>query len=256
MLRRVLVIASVSAVSAACAAHAPPAPKVARIVPKAAKVAVKAPAKPAKEVQEATEPALEHAEADAARTSSALRKVGDFHVYEYTGAFTKKKLTVTEQVIGKEDDLLVVDFVLEEGDDMSAIRVRMHADGEAVKVAKIGADGEEPGTLADYDAFVKKTQFVPDTNDEVEGTEHTSCVVGNEQVECDVTTYKVMVGKKQATLSITRSESVPGRDIGGDVVTKDGKLLYSARLVERGNQPPIVEALAKADPYRFTPAEP
>ena len=48
---------------------------------------------------------------------------------------------------------------------------------------------------------------------------------------------------------------MPGRDIGGDVVASDGKILYSARLVERGNQPPVVETLAKAD-TRFVPEGP
>jgi hypothetical protein len=186
----------------------------------------------------------------------AARKLGDFHVYQYSGTFSKVPITLTEQVVAQEDDhVLVVDFVLEEGDRMSALRVRMKPTEEIVRVSRITGDGETDATIADYDALMKKTAFVPDSNDEALGTEHTACLIGSEQVDCDVSTYGVTIGKKQAKLSITRSAKVPGRDIGGDVVASDGKILYSAHLVERGNQPPVVETLAKAD-TRFVPLGP
>jgi hypothetical protein len=193
---------------------------------------------------------------ETAPTASAQRKLGDFHVYQYGGSFSKEPVTLTEQVVAREEsDVLVVDFVLEEGSRMSALRVRMRPDEEILRVSRITVDGESDATVADYDALMKKTAFVPDSNDEVLGTEHTSCLVGTEQVDCDVTTYGVTVGRKQAKLSITRSAKIPGRDIGGDVVSSDGKVLYSARLVERGNEPPVAEALAKMD-TRFVPEGP
>ena len=186
----------------------------------------------------------------------AARKLGDFHVYQYTGTFSKVPITLTEQVIAQEEGhLLVVDFVLEEGDRMSALRVRMLPTEEVVRVSRITSEGETDATMADYDALMKKTAFVPDSNDEALGTEHTACLIGSEQVDCDVTSYGVTIGRKQAKLSITRSTKVPGRDIGGDVVSSDGKVLYSAHLVERGTQPPVVETLARAD-TRFVPLGP
>jgi len=192
--------------------------------------------------------------APAATKKVAVRKLGDFHVYQYGGAFSKAPVTLTEQVIAKEGETLVVDFVLEEGSAMTALRVRMTPEGQALAVARIGADGETPTTLDEYDALVKKTELVPDTNDEVLASEKTACLVGEEQVECEVTTYRVSLGKNQAKLTITRSDALPGRDIGGDVVGDDGKVLYSARLVERGNEPPVVEALARQ--ARFVPDGP
>ena len=194
------------------------------------------------------------AKADDEPSKVPTRKLGDFHVYQYSGAFSKQPVTLTEQVVAEEADVLVVDFVLEEGEAMSALRVRMRPDNEIVAVSRITGDGEVAATVADYDALMKKTEFVPDSNDAVLGTDHTSCLIGEEQVDCDVTTYKVTFGRKQAKLTITKSAKIPGRDIGGDVVADDGKVLYTARLVERGNQPPVVEALAKLD--RFTPEGP
>ena len=189
-----------------------------------------------------------------AETGARPRMLGDFHVYEYAGSFTKSPVTLTEQVIAREGDNLVVDFVLEEGQHMTALRARMTDEGRVVAVSRIKDDGEEPATIADYEAMVARTQIVPESNDSVVGTEHTSCMVGDEQVDCDVTTYTVSMGGKEAKLTVSRSDKVPGRDVGGSITAEDGTVLYSARLVERGNEPPVVEALARMD--RFTPTEP
>lgn len=186
-------------------------------------------------------------EGENAATASAFRRVGDYHVYQYGGSFAKQPLTLTEQVVGKEGEALVVDFVLEEGQQMSALRVRMRDDGEVLSVRRITDDGEAAATIADYDAMMKRTELLPDTNDQALGTDHTTCLIGDEQVDCDMTTYKVTLGGKQAKLVITKSARVPGRDIGGDIVAEDGKVLYSARLVERGNEPPVAESLARLD---------
>jgi hypothetical protein len=182
-----------------------------------------------------------------AETGPRPRMLGDFHVYEYSGAFTKKPVTLTEQVVAREGDNLVVDFVLAEGEQMTALRARMTDEGQVVAVSRISNDGEAPATIADYEAMVKRTQIVPESNDALVGTEHTSCMVGDEQVDCDVTTYVVSMDGKEAKLTVSHSDKVPGRDVGGTIVASDGTVLYSARLVERGNQPQAVDAFAKAD---------
>jgi hypothetical protein len=63
---------------------------------------------------------------------------------------------------------------------------------------------------------------------------------------------------KEAQLTVSKSEKVPGRDVGGTIVAADGTVIYSARLVERGNQPQAVDAFAKADtsvPAEWVPSE-
>lgn len=256
MARPALPLVSITALllSIPACTHAPAtaAPHMAEAHPE--KKAASAEETPAKTEEAATEEMAEPVRE--AENTLQKRKLGDYHVYEYAGAFSKDKITLTEQVVEKEPgDILVVDFVLQEGDKMSALRVRMRGSDDVVSVSRMTADGEVEASMDDYDALMKRTAFVPDSNDQALGTEHTSCMVGTEQVDCDVTTYQVTVGKKQAKLSITRSQNVPGRDIGGDVVTADGQILYQARLVERGNEPPVVESLAKAD-TRFVPTGP
>src|SRR5689334_9952679 len=77
----------------------------------------------------------EQAQADAQRKEA--RKVGDFHVYEYSGAFTKEPVKLTEQVVARDGENLVVDFVLEEGQTMTALRARMTEGGQVVAVSRI-----------------------------------------------------------------------------------------------------------------------
>lgn len=187
---------------------------------------------------------------DEASPAKPSRQIGDYHVYQYSGSFSKQPMTLTEQVVGKDGDAMLVDFVLEEGQKMTALRVRMRDDGEVLAVRRVTDDGDVPASRAEYEAMMSKTSFAPDSNDQTVGTEHTSCLVGDEQVDCDLTTYMVTIGGKQAKLTITKSARLPGRDLGGDVVADNGKVLYSVRLVERGNEPPVAEGLARLDKTR------
>jgi hypothetical protein len=237
MVRHALTAASILALASACGVMAKPSPRdVSVAAPASSKARAKAAAESDKD---------EDGESQA--NAAAFRQVGDFHVYQYSGSFAKEPLTLTEQVVGKDGDALIVDFVLEEGSKMTALRVRMHSDGEVLAVRRITDDGDVVASRADYDAMMKKTEFLPDSNDQKVGNEQTSCLIGDEQVDCDMTTYMVTLSGKQAKLIITKSKLVPGRDIGGDVVAEDGKVLYSARLIERGNEPPVAETLAHLD---------
>ena len=239
MVRHALTAASILVLASACGVMGKPSPRdvsVSRASVKDSNDSVKSATKSDETEESAGE-----------ENASAFRQVGDFHVYQYSGSFAKEPLTLTEQVVGKDGDALIVDFVLEQGSKMTALRVRMHTDGEVLAVRRITDDGDVVASRADYDAMMKKTEFVPDSNDQKVGSDHTSCLIGDEQVDCDATTYMVTLGGKQAKLTITRSGRVPGRDIGGDVVAEDGKVLYSARLIERGNEPPVAETLAHLD---------
>jgi hypothetical protein len=243
MVRLTLTAASILALVSACGVMAKPA---------AHSTAASAPSgrersHPAKSVATSDDDAKDTDHAEGTSASSAFRQVGDYHVYQYTGSFAKQPLTLTEQVVGKDGDALLVDFVLEEGEKMTALRVRMHDDGEVLAVRRITDDGDVPATMADYEAMMKRTELLPDTNDQMVATDHTSCLIGDEQVDCDMTTYMVTLSGKHAKLMITKSSRVPGRDIGGDIVADDGKVLYSARLIERGNEPPVAESLARLD---------
>jgi hypothetical protein len=167
---------------------------------------------------------------------AARPKAGDFHVYRYSGTFTKRPVTLTEQVLSVDGEgVAVTDFVMEDGSRTSALRVTRKPSGEIVDIVRRTGEGEAQATTADFERMMKRIQFVPDSNDDVVSSEATTCLVGADEVGCEVTKYRVTVGSKQATLSISRSEKLPGRDLGGEIVSDSGKIIYSAQLVESGN---------------------
>jgi hypothetical protein len=171
--------------------------------------------------------------------SRSDRKVGDFFVYQFSGSFSQQPLTLTEQVVAEEDGLFVVDFTLDDGKKKTALRVRVSTDAaaEVKRVSKLGPKGEKKAKLADYEAMMARTELVPDSNDEVVGSSRTTCLVGTSEHDCQVTTYKVTLNDEQALFSVSQAEGIP-RDVGGEIVGEDGTVLYSARLVEHGNEKP------------------
>src|SRR5581483_7773670 len=135
MVRHSLTAVSIMFLVTACGMMAKPAPHAVSASAEAPKS--RHPAK----VSAESAPAEEHG-GEASTAANAFRRVGDYHVYRYTGTFAKEPLTLTEQVVGMEGDAFLVDFVLEEGEKMTALRVRMHGDGEVLSVRRITDDGD------------------------------------------------------------------------------------------------------------------
>ena len=182
------------------------------------------------------------------------KKAGDFQVFRYSGSFSKRPVTLTEQVITvAEDGATVTDFVMEDGVRVTALRVEKKKNGDIVAVTRRSKDGEAPATIADFDRMMKRVLFVPDSNDELVGTESTTCMAGGDSVECEVTKYKVTVGKKQAVLSVSRSKDAHAKDLGGEIVTEGGKVLYTASMVEHGNDAPGEKSVALLE-HRLSPS--
>jgi hypothetical protein len=147
--------------------------------------------------------------------------------------------------------------VLEQGEKMDALRVRMKPGGQIVSVAEIGAEGEVPAKIDAYTKMMARTQFLLDSNDSTLASEDNTCLVGSEEVSCSTTSYAVKAGGKDATLAVTKSEAVPGRDVSGQIVDPEGSVLYRAELVERGNEEPGADAVAWGGrSLRFTPPVP
>jgi hypothetical protein len=99
------------------------------------------------------------------------------------------------------------------------------------------------GSIADYEAMIDKTTFVPDTNEGKVAEKSETCLVGMNELSCDVASFEVNVANKAATLSVAHNEELR-RDISGEIVAVDGTLLYRAELIEmqRGPVAPSSEA--------------
>jgi hypothetical protein len=170
---------------------------------------------------------------EAAKTQSPLdkRQVGDLAVRRFTGAFTKTPLTLTEEVTARAGNLVVVDYTLEQGKQQQKLRVTHEIGTDRVlRVREMRGNKEFPSTVLAYDAMLNKTMFVPDDNEEEIGSEKATCLVGQKQLDCEKTSYRVKVGTKTATFSVAKSPGIAD-DVSGEI-SAEGKVIYRAELVE------------------------
>jgi hypothetical protein len=190
----------------------------------------------------------------AVKTSGlADRAVGDFVVFKFTGSFHKGSITLTERVVAKEGAVIVIDYTMVETTPSkkgaitkeetlrAKIDTTVGSRGEVFGVQKFEKGVATPAEVADWEAMMAKTVVVADANEQTYGTEEIDLKVGQKSVTADRTVYKVLIGNKSATMSITASDSFAWGDLAGEIVTDDGNVLYKAELVESGHTlPPFV----------------
>ena len=170
------------------------------------------------------------------KAPAELRKVGDFSVHRFSGSYQKSPLTMTEEVIAKEDGLWVIDYTFEEQAGTTKLRVRFdpHTDS-VVRAATLEGERETAVQTAFFDKMIERTSFAADANDGEIASARGTCLIGPRELECETKTYSVRVGEQQAKLNVSRSASVPGADVAGDITTADGTLIYRTELLEMGN---------------------
>ncbi len=176
--------------------------------------------------------------AGSAPPAAPAMQVGDYFVQRFSGSFSKQAMLLTERVIAREPGAFVIDFRLEQGKQASSLRLRVDAKDprRILRVSEVKGDQESPSSLAVYEALMARTMFSPDENEEQLATERTTCLIGEREVDCERTSYRVRVGEKEATLTVVTSQAAHGRDLGGELMTADGKLLYRAQMIETGTE--------------------
>jgi len=196
--------------------------------------------------------AQEEASDDAAHASSEsaafTQKPGDYVVYRFSGGFRKTPLLLTQRIVEATDVLLVVDLTLDDGAHKTSVRARYtHAPGathEVASVARIDAAGsEKPMTLAEFDTLMAQTALTADDNEGSTGSEQVTVAVGGHDLPCTRTRYQVVLGKHHATMSTLTSDAFPWGDVGGEITSDQGRVLYRAEVVDVGSAGPIVSAL-------------
>lgn len=159
------------------------------------------------------------------------RHIGDVTVHRVSGTFRKNPLLLTERTVGKDGDRWLVELTLEDGANVSRLRVHMDREGQVSDVALLDGDREIPATLDDYQALMEKTMLVADENEGLLGSERATCLLGSRELECETKSYRVRVGDEAATLRVSAATELGGRDIDGEITTNDGRVLYRSELV-------------------------
>jgi len=164
------------------------------------------------------------------------RKVGDFRVHRFSGSYQKTPLTLTEEVVAHENGLWVIDYTFEEGSGTTKLRVRFDPRTDSVsRVSKFDGSQELSVPITTYEKLIERTSFAADSNDGMLESKHGTCLVGPNELDCEIKSYKVAVGDKAAILNVSRSGSVPGGDVAGDIIASDGAVIYRSELLEMGN---------------------
>lgn len=222
----ILAFGCLVALLSACTPRASTPPEVAELAPT-----------PYKE----TLPALEGESGPVAKKESP-RRVGDIWVHRFSGSYRAEHLLLREEVIAEKGGVLIVDFTLTEGDVESQLRVEMARGSERIiSVARVVDNDVLPGSLADFEALLQKTSFVPDQNHGKVTEKSQTCLVGKDELNCELAEYKVLVGEKEATLTVARNEELR-RDIAGEITAVDGTVLYHAELIEMQRGKVVEEA--------------
>ena len=82
-----------------------------------------------------------------------------------------------------------------------------------------------------------------DDNQGALGSETVTVSVGGHDIACTRTSYHVLVGKRPATMRApSRVTSFPWGDVGGEIMSDQGHVLYRAEVVDLGAAAPIVAA--------------
>jgi hypothetical protein len=201
----------------------------------ASESAAKAPARAADAAAEKAAPEVAAAEAE----TTGARKAGDFIVYRFTGSFRKAPLTLTERVIDRRGAVLTVDITAEEGETKRQLRVKINeasaVKNDVVAVSLIENGAETPAGIEAYEALLAETSLAADENEAMIGAEDAMLDVGGAPLPVRKTSYRVRVGKKQATLRTVESEGFAWGDLGGEITAGNGKVLYHAEVVELGH---------------------
>jgi hypothetical protein len=185
--------------------------------------------------------------ADAQATEGA-RKAGDFVVYRFSGSFRKTPLTLTEKVIAREGDAIFLNVTSDDGTAKHELKIKMGDQGdhknEVLAVWKIENGKESPSTVEAYEKFLAAATLSADSNDAILGSEDVKITVGKDTVDAKRTSYRVRVGKKFGTLKTLESGAFAWGELGGEITTDGGKLLYKAEVVDAGHTDPVAQPAA------------
>lgn len=205
------------------------------------RTAVVTPTETAKTVEERADDTDEAAAEQVADAEESLpaREVGDYVVFHFTGSYKAGKRTLTQRVVERTEDTLTLDMTLDDAVTTKTLRVTTSESpetfGDVLAVSTVQGGVAKPTDVRAYDTMMKEIVLAADQNEAMLESEPTVVAVGDQTIDCTKTSYRVRVGKHTATLSTLTSEVFPWGDVGGEIASDNGEIIYRAELVALGN---------------------
>ncbi len=180
-----------------------------------------------------------------------LRAPGDFVVHRFSGSFRDTPITLTQRVVARNGDVLVVDMTFEEGASKKTLRVKMDDSaakrGEILGVALLERGREVSAPVSLYEELMEKTAVAADQNEEELGSENLKIDIAGNSIGATKSSFRVRLGKIQATLRTVQSDMFAWGDVSGEITSNSGEVIYRAELVDSGHGQPKNQAVAKTD---------
>src|SRR5262249_40411866 len=133
----------------------------------------------------------------------------------------------------------VIESTLEDGGHKRVVRATFDrtpgAAHELQSAIRIDDHGAHPMNADAYEQLMSETFLAADRNEETLGTESVTLSVGKTKLEATKTRYRVVVGKRKATMSTVSSAAFAWGDVGGEILADDGKVLYRVEVLDAGN---------------------
>ncbi len=177
--------------------------------------------------------AQRHRTARPERGPREVLHAGDTWVHRYSGSFRPRELTLTEKVVSVDGHLAVVHYELADGPRSQHLKVERDLRDDTIRrVWRIEGEQETETGIYAYDEMLGQTAFAADANDGRLSASDETCLVGQKELPCQTTRYHVFVSGEPATLTISASDELPGRDLAGTITDQKGNVLYRAELVD------------------------
>lgn len=168
------------------------------------------------------------------------RDVGDFIVYRFSGSMNKSPTTLTKRIIGRTNDSLEVDVILEQAKKKERYRLRLSDSptnrDEVLSAARVDGDRLVLISVEKFKQRMARTLVAADENEQLLQSEQVIATVGNETLPAKRSTYRVRIGKKHVVMRSTSSPEFCWGDIEGEIVTAKGDVLYRAEIIHLGHR--------------------
>jgi hypothetical protein len=166
--------------------------------------------------------------------------VGDYIVRRFSRKSHSHPTVITERVIAVKDGSFVVEVTRESGAESRAIRAEIGSApanrGEVLSVVALRGGKEIAMGRAAYEAIMRDTVFVADENEGAIESAKVKLDVQGHALDGTETSFRVKVRGKAGTMRTIELENSPWGEVGGEVTTADGTLLYRAEVVDVGHE--------------------
>jgi len=178
--------------------------------------------------------AIDLPEAKAAKTLT-MREPGDYVTYRFSGSYRNAPVSLTRQVVERSDDRIVVDVTIDDGPLQHRLRLRVADDGELLSVAKLEGTVQRPFGILAYEMLMNEITLSADDNAGMVDSSNATLDIAGVPLAVTLTTYRVRVGEQDAILKTAVADQISFGDVGGEIRTVEGELLYQAEIVDIGH---------------------